>query len=73
MHYRRWRQIAEARRDRIPPRACHGAGPKLEKLSCECYAVVKEETDRLLPYLPPHRAKSIEKVRENLGATLLAA
>jgi CRP-like cAMP-binding protein len=32
--------------------------PKLEKLSCECYAVVKKETDRLLPYLtPPPRAK----------------
>ena len=27
--------------------------PKLESLSCECYAVVKKETDRLLPYLPP--------------------
>lgn len=27
--------------------------PKLETLSCECYAVVKKETDRLLPYLPP--------------------
>jgi CRP-like cAMP-binding protein len=25
--------------------------PKLEKLSCECYAVVKAETDRLLPYM----------------------
>lgn len=25
---------------------------KLEALSCECYAVVKAETDRLLPYLP---------------------
>lgn len=24
---------------------------KLERLSCECYAVVKKETDRLLPYL----------------------
>ena len=24
---------------------------KLEKLCCECYAVVKKETDRLLPYL----------------------
>jgi Mn-dependent DtxR family transcriptional regulator len=23
---------------------------KLERLSCECYAVVKKETDRLLPY-----------------------
>ena len=47
--------------------------PKLEKLSCRCYAVVKKETDRLLPYLPPPRAKSIERVRENLGTTLLAA
>lgn len=26
--------------------------PKLEQLSCECYAVVKKETDRLLNYLP---------------------
>jgi CRP-like cAMP-binding protein len=24
--------------------------PKLEQLCCECYAVVKKETDRLLPY-----------------------
>ena len=24
--------------------------PKLETLSCECYAVVKKETDRLLPH-----------------------
>jgi hypothetical protein len=23
--------------------------PKLEQLCCECYAVVKKETDRLLP------------------------
>jgi CRP-like cAMP-binding protein len=29
--------------------------PQLEKLSCECYAVVKKETDRLLPYLPQQR------------------
>ena len=29
--------------------------PKLERLSCECYAVVKKETDRLLPYLPPRK------------------
>lgn len=28
--------------------------PKLEQLSCECYAVVKRETDRLLPYKYPH-------------------
>ena len=27
--------------------------PKLEHLSCECYAVVKRETDRLLPYAHP--------------------
>jgi len=26
--------------------------PKLEKLSCECYSVVKRETDRLQSYLP---------------------
>ena len=26
--------------------------PRLEQLSCECYAVVKRESDRLLPYLP---------------------
>lgn len=26
--------------------------PHLEKLCCECYAVVKRETDRLMPYLP---------------------
>ncbi|TDY00613.1 Crp/Fnr family transcriptional regulator [Thiohalophilus thiocyanatoxydans] len=26
--------------------------PRLEELSCECYAVVKRETDRLLRYLP---------------------
>jgi CRP-like cAMP-binding protein len=26
--------------------------PRLEKLSCECYAVVKTETDRLLPLHP---------------------
>ena len=29
---------------------------RLEKLSCECYAVVKKETDRLLHYLPPRFA-----------------
>jgi len=28
--------------------------PKLETLSCECYEVVKKETDRLLPYLYKH-------------------
>ena len=30
--------------------------PKLEKLSCECYAVVKRETDRLLPLRAPSAA-----------------
>ena len=29
--------------------------PALERLSCECYRVVKQETDRLLPYVPPRR------------------
>lgn len=29
---------------------------KLEKLSCECYAVVKKEVDRLRPYLLTRRA-----------------
>jgi CRP-like cAMP-binding protein len=28
--------------------------PKLESLSCECYNVVKRETDRLLPYVRRH-------------------
>ncbi len=28
--------------------------PKLERLSCECYEVVRHETDRLLPYVAPH-------------------
>ena len=28
--------------------------PRLEQLSCECYAVVKQETDRLLSWLPVH-------------------
>ena len=30
---------------------------QLEALSCECYAVVKRETDRLLPHLSLHRAR----------------
>ncbi len=29
--------------------------PKLEELSCECYAVVKTETDRLLSYELPKK------------------
>jgi len=30
---------------------------KLEALCCECYAVVKRETDRLLPYMPATKGK----------------
>ena len=30
--------------------------PRLERHSCECYAVVRRETERLLPYLPPRAA-----------------
>lgn len=32
--------------------------PKLENLCCECYAVVKKETDRLLPYLPERQIRN---------------
>ena len=28
--------------------------PKLEGMSCECYEVVRRESARLLPYVPPH-------------------
>jgi CRP-like cAMP-binding protein len=28
--------------------------PTLEQMSCECYAVVRRETERLLPYVAPH-------------------
>ncbi|MBB1521248.1 Crp/Fnr family transcriptional regulator [Aquipseudomonas guryensis] len=28
---------------------------KLEQLSCECYEVVRKETDRLLPYIPQRK------------------
>lgn len=31
--------------------------PKLEKLSCECYQVVKKESDRLLDYVPKDEAR----------------
>jgi Mn-dependent DtxR family transcriptional regulator len=30
--------------------------PKLEQRVCECYAVVKKEFDRLLPYKLPYRS-----------------
>jgi CRP-like cAMP-binding protein len=36
---------------------------KLEQLSCECYAVVKKETDRLLPY-PPSSKQNDDKTRQ---------
>ena len=32
--------------------------PRLEQRVCECYAVVKLEYDRLLPYLPPPQMKT---------------
>ena len=38
--------------------------PKLERLCCECYAVVKKETDRLLPYLPPQQRPSSTAIRK---------
>ncbi len=34
--------------------------PKLEALCCECYAVVKKETDRLLPYVPQRQTHRCE-------------
>jgi Mn-dependent DtxR family transcriptional regulator len=37
---------------------------KLEQLSCECYAVVKRETDRLLPYRvsPPENVLTMQPI-----------
>jgi CRP-like cAMP-binding protein len=29
--------------------------PKLERLCCECYAVVRKETDRIMPFLTAHK------------------
>jgi hypothetical protein len=31
--------------------------PKLESLSCECYGVVRKETELLLHYLPQRQMK----------------
>jgi CRP-like cAMP-binding protein len=42
-------QVIEYRRGRITVLD----RPKLEQMSCECYAVVRKETDRLLNYVPP--------------------
>lgn len=37
--------------------------PMLEKLSCECYEVVKKETDLLLPYLPQRQVmKNVDAI-----------
>lgn len=41
---------------------------KLEQLSCECYAVVKKETDRLLPYSRSSPALKIPQTRPFLKA-----
>ena len=32
--------------------------PKLERLCCECYAVVRKETERLMPFLTDHQVGS---------------
>jgi CRP-like cAMP-binding protein len=36
---------------------------KLEALSCECYAVVKRETDRLLPYFKDNKTTSMKPLK----------
>jgi CRP-like cAMP-binding protein len=33
--------------------------PQLEALTCECYAVVKQETDRLLPFVPSNWREAV--------------
>ncbi len=40
--------------------------PKLEQLCCECYAVVKKESDRLLPRPAPHESVLIRRFRTGL-------
>ena len=35
--------------------------PRLEQLSCECYAVVKKETDRLLHYMPARQGSQFSQ------------
>ena len=37
--------------------------PKLETLSCECYEVVKRETDRLLPYNMEPKAHGLKPIK----------
>lgn len=46
IRYRRGR-ITVLDRDKLERRVCEW------QRVCECYAVVKKESDRLLPYLPP--------------------
>ena len=43
--------------------------PKLEQLCCECYAVVKKESDRLLPGTLGH-TQSVSQSKQSLGARL---
>ena len=44
--------------------------PKLETLSCECYEVVKKETDLLLHYMPQ---RQIIKDAESIPTATLQA
>ena len=45
--------------------------PRLEQLSCECYGVVKKETDRLLPLHPLHlRGEQPRMAAERLTLTM---
>ena len=37
--------------------------PRLEELSCECYAVVKRETDRLLPHVVGAAGESMKPLK----------
>jgi len=40
--------------------------PQLEKLSCECYQVVKRESDRLLPYIPLSKKQVGQQIIQNM-------
>lgn len=39
--------------------------PRLEALSCECYAVVKSETDRLLPHILGVAGESLKPLKRS--------
>jgi CRP-like cAMP-binding protein len=45
--------------------------PSLERLCCECYAVVRAETDRLLPHVPAPQASipTVRSIAPNLPAS----